>query len=653
MVDTPTPVRLQFGPFLADFSACELRKDGRRIRLQGKPMLLLGALASKPGEVISREDLQKLLWPGDTFVDFEIGLNAAVSKLREALADSPENPKYIETIPKRGYRFVAPVAADEREEQALSPKQTPDDGSLPDTSLGGRTIAPLVETVSEYRRAKHFWMIIAAGLAIAALAVALGQVNVAKIGAVRDRGSVDNAPATIRSLAVLPLQNLSNDPAQEYLSDGITDELITDLAQIGSLRVISRTSSMQYKQTKKSLPEIASELNVDGIIEGTVKRSGDRVRITAQLIHGPSDKHLWANSYDRDMRDVLTFEQEVTADIARRVQMRAMTGHETAQLQPVDLEALEAYLQGNYHLNKADEGPRDEELRKAGEFFKQAINTAPNFAPAYVGLANSHSNVWWVSGDDWSVMAKAAERAVALDPGSSNAWNALGNAKTVDWDWSGAEEQYRRAIALNPNSAEAHESLADILDTFGQLEDGWKEHNIAQQLDPNEDHLAEALRRRGQYDRAIDLLKQMSDRRPNNAVVRWFLSENYARKGQYSDWVEELARCMSLFGLPKIADHLRRSFTVAGYSGASQTWARELELLAENRQAYFPGLLAEQYAALGNKDRAFYWLEQGCEHPHQAVSDPVLQFVKVDPGFTPLRSDPRFETTLRCMGLSP
>jgi len=652
MADTPTPSRLRFGPFLADFRACELRKDGRKIRLQEKPLLLLEALTARPSEVVSREDLQKRLWPGDTFVDFETGLNGAVKKLREALADNPENPRYIETIPKRGYRFLAQVHSDGTNE--LVPREQPSPRTeLTDTSLGRRTIASLVETVSEYRRAKRFWMIIAGVLAIAGLAVAFGHVNVAKIAALRDRWSVDSGPPTIRSLAVLPLQNLSNDPAQEYLSDGITDELITDLAQIGSLRVISRTSSMQYKQTKKSLPEIASELNVDGIIEGTVKRSGDRVRITAQLIHGPSDKHLWAKSYDRDMRDVLTFEQEVTADIARRVQMRAMTGRETAQLQPVDLEALEAYLQGNYHLNKADEGPRDEELRKAGEFFQQAINTAPNFASAYIGLANSHFNVWWGSGDDWSVMGRAAERAVALDPGSSNAWNALGNAKTVDWDWSGAEEQYRRAIALNPNSAEAHESLADILDTFGQLEDGWKEHNIAQQLDPNEDHLSEALRRRGQYDRAIDILKRVSDRRPNNAVVRWFLSENYARKGQYSDWVEELARCMSLFGLPKIADHLRRSFTVAGYSGASQTWARELELLAENRQAYFPGLLAEQYAALGNKDRAFYWLEQGCEHPHQAVSDPVLQFVKVDPGFTPLRSDARFNSLLSCMRLPP
>src|SRR5215469_7696361 len=652
MADTATPVRLQFGPFLADFRACELRKDGRRIRLQEKPMLLLWALASKPGEVISREDLQKLLWPGDTFVDFEIGLNAVVRKLREALADSPENPKYIETIPKRGYRFVAPVAPDGREEQALSPKQTPADGPPTDTSLGRRTIASLVETVSEYRRAKRFWMMIAAVLGIVGLAVAFGHVNVAKIAALRDRGSVASGPPTIRSLAVLPLQNLSNDSAQEYLSDGMTDALITDLAQIASVKVISRTSSMQYKETKKSLPEIARELNVDGIVEGTVQRSGDRVRITAQLIHGPSDKHLWANSYEREMRDVLTLEREVTADIADRVQARITLEREPVQPRPVNPKALDAYLQGNYHLN-TNAGPHNEELRKAGEFFQQAINADPNFAPAYVGLAEAHYTVWWESDNDLAVMTRASERALVLDPNSSDAWVELGLVRLADWDWVAAEEQTRRAIILNPNSANGHEYLGEILDALGKSEEGWREHIIAQQLDPNQDHLVWILRLRGEYDRAIDILKGMSERRPQDPLVYWNLSENYFLKGLYAEWANELGRSISLFFSPKIADEFTRSFKSSGYKGALRIWARELELLAQNKEAYFPGVLAEEYAALGDKDRAFYWLEQGCTHSHRSVADPILPFVKVDPSLAVLHSDPRFVAVLRCMRLPP
>jgi len=618
-------------------------------------MLLLEALTARPGEVVSREELQKQLWPDDTFVDFETGLNGAVKKLREALADNPENPRYIETIPKRGYRFVAQVHSDGTNEP-VSREQPLPRLELTSTSLGRRTIASLVETVSEYRRAKRFWMSVAVvALALTGLALMLVRENVLKLAGLNERVLGASGAPAIHSIAVLPLQNLSTDPAQEYFSDGMTDALITDLAQIGSLKVISRTSSMQYKQSRKSLPEIAHELNVDGIVEGTVQRSGDRVRITAQLIHGPSDKHLWASSYERDMHDVFALEREVTNDITLRVQAQLATGREAVKPRPVDLKVLDAYLQGNYHLHKAEGGggPHDLEMRKAGEFFQQAIDIEPGFAPAYIGLARAHYNAWWPSDDDVSVMTRAAERAVTLDPGSSDAWIELGSAKILDWNFAGAEEQYRRAIALNPNSALGHESLADTLDSFGELDDGWREYSIAQQLDPNEDHLSQALRVRGQFDRAIDLLKRMSERRPEEGILNWFLSENYFHKGLYADWVQELSRSASLFGLPKVSAHLHSSFAASGYRGALRTWVRELELLAENRQAYFPGILAEEYAALGDQDRAFHWLEQGCNHPHQAASDPILQFVKVDPGFAPLRSNPRFRSILQCMRLPP
>jgi len=295
----------------------------------------------------------------------------------------------------------------------------------------------------------------------------------------------------IQSLAVLPLVNLSGDPAQEYFSDGVTDALITELAQVGSLKVISRTSSMQYKQTKKSLPEIARELNVDGIVEGTVQRSGDHVRITAQLIQGPTDEHLWANSYERDLRNVFALEKDITGDIGRQIQAKLKTPNQatSAQTLPVDPKVLEAYLQGNYHLHRFSRGSGDEERRKASEFFQQAIDTDPNFAPAYVGLSDAHNGMLQPSSQDEVIERRAAEKAVELEPSLSEAWHNLGVLRYDSWDWRGAEEGYRRAITLNRNNADAHEDLGSLLDDIGRLDEGWKEYQIAQQLDPNHNHI--------------------------------------------------------------------------------------------------------------------------------------------------------------------
>ncbi len=276
----------------------------------------------------------------------------------------------------------------------------------------------------------------------------------------------------IQSLAVLPLVNLSGDPTQEYFSDGMTDALITDLSQIGSLKVISRTSIMHYKKTDKSLPEIARELNVDGIVEGTVQRSGDRVRITAQLLHGPSDKHIWAASYERDMRDVLVLERDLTEEIVRQVQARLTTPAQAPRAPPQRLnpKALDAYLQGHYHLQKGYLGVRDRELRTAGEYFQQAIDAAPDFALAYVGLAEAHHELFWPSSQDFAIMRGAAEKAVALDSASSEARAELAETKWEDWNWSGAEEENRRAIMLNPNNASLMISLAIVSTQW----DAWK-----------------------------------------------------------------------------------------------------------------------------------------------------------------------------------
>ena len=346
----------------------------------------------------------------------------------------------------------------------------------------------------------------------------------------------------IRSIAVLPLQNLSNDPAQEYFSDGMTDALITDLAQIGSVKVISRTSSMQYKQTKKSLPEIARELNVDGIVEGTVQRSGDRVRITAQLIQAASDKHLWANSYERNLSDVFSMERDVSADIADQVRAHLATPNQMKLMQKraVNPAALEEYLQGNSHMHRAYRGFGDQELLLAGEYFQKAIDAAPDFAAAYVGLSDVRHNTFRSSDEDVEIARKAAERAVELDPSLSDAWTLLGEIKRDYWDWAGAEQDYRRALAINPNDAVAHEDLSNVLDAFGRLDEGWKEAEIAQQLDPNEDHLEPALNDRHQYDKVIQHITTMLEADPDNSILHHELYEGYAGKGMHKEAIQQL-----------------------------------------------------------------------------------------------------------------
>ena len=590
-------------------------------------MEVLVCLAGHAGEAISKETLLQTVWPG-TFVSDDV-LKRCISELRRVFEDDAREPRIIETIPKRGYRLIAPVELV--------------DGTKETSTLS----RPVAVHTAMGSRALRWWT-----GAIAAVILLFVLLVVVK----RMRSSSASGVAPIHSLAVLPLQNLSADPSQEYFSDGMTDALITDLAQVGSLKVISRTSSMQYKQTRKSLPEISRELNVDGIVEGTVQHSGDRVRITAQLVDGSSDKHLWANSYEREMRDVFVLEKDIAGDIANHVQARITEkqGWLAPQARPINVDTLEAYLQGNFHLRKGSSpGPRDQEYRRAAEYFQKAINVDPAFVPAYIGMAEAHDTLWWPSSEDYSIMRASAAKALELAPTSSDAHAEMGQAKFEDWDWAGAEEEWRRAIALNPNNAEAHDSLGSVLSTIGQAEEGWKEQEIAQELDPKQDHISSALYDQGQYERYIELVRKAAELHPDDPLNHWFLSEAYAREGLHKEQFRELEKAATMCGYPQMAARLRRAFATSGYTGALQQWAVEQEGFIANKQGYFVGMLAETYTALGDKDRAFYWLKQGCEHRHMAISDPVITDVKTRPEFAPLRSDPRFKDVLRCMGLPP
>ncbi len=635
-MEKPRSGPIRFGAFEVDVRAGELRKHGVKVKLQEQPFQILQILLERPGEIVTREELQKRIWPADTFVDFDHGLNNAVKRLREALGDAADTPRYIETLPRRGYRFIGAVN-------------------------GGSGVAP----IEGARRGRQTGL--AAGLryrrlAIAALAVIAGVTSLLAfdIGGIRQRLLVKVNPPPFKSLAVLPLTNLSGDPSQEYFADGMTDALITELSQISALKVISRTSMMRYKKTEKALPEIARELNVDGIVEGTVQRSGERVRITAQLVHGPSDKHLWANSYERDLRDVFALERDVTQDIARQIRahLSPPQNPQRAQRRPVNVEALEAYLQGKHHLDRVGQGFGDEENRKAAEYFQQAISADPNFVQAYIGLAYAHRGLFLPSNEDSAIMKRAAERAVELDPSSSDAWVILGGLKAERWDWSGAEKEFRRGIALIPNNAEAHGEFAEYLDKVGRLEEGWKEMQIAQELNPHPDSLPsalvlpQALYYRGDCDRAIGLLLRVVESHPNDGQTRLRLSQCYEEKGMYKEAIEELGRVATLYGYPETGINVQRAFGVSGYRGALRKFAQEIEHRQATKQMFMPAYLATVYARLGDKDRAFYWLEESYNaQVHSGRGSELYHWLKTDPMLKSLRSDPRYFDLLRRVGL--
>jgi len=619
---TQSPI-LKFGVFEVDLASEELRKSGMRQNLSGQPFEILRVLLEQPHEVVTREELRRHLWPDNTFVDYDLALKRVINRLREALGDSADNPRFIETIPRKGYRFIAPVSPNGVERTvAESPVKDAVAGSSP------------------FRRSRELRIVLGLGAVVTLLALGLA---ISRLGLSR---STPGSATQIHSLAVLPLQNLSADPAQEYFSDGMTDALITDLAQIGSLKVISRTSSMQYKQTKKSLPDIARELNVDGIIEGTVQRSGDRVRITAQLIHGPSDKHIWARSYEQDIHDVFALQRDLTQEIARGIQAQLNPTNQArlAQARPANVKALDAYLQGSYYLNRFTE----EDVRKAQEFFQQAIDSDPAFAPAYAGMALAHYEHFRHSSEEAAIAKRAAQRALELDPTLSDAWLTLGKIKIESWDWPGTEEDYRKAIELNPSNASAHQELGEYLHEMGRRDEGLKECQIAQQLDPNANHLGEILESRGEFDRSIELTLIMLRKDPNNVVLHYDLYLDYEDKGMYKGAVQHLEQAWALAGFPEVAASLNRAFTVSGYTGALREYAKQLEHLHAAGKIFLPVNLAGVYAILGDKDRAFYWLEEAYQHGGSGIP---LWMLKSCHALGPLQSDPRYTNLLRRMGL--
>ncbi len=629
----------RFGVFELDLRTAELRKYGHKLPLQGQPIQILILLTERAGELVAREELHQKLWPADTYVDFEHGLNAAVKRLRQALNDSADNPRFVETLPRRGYRFIAPIETvgltqNVADTSSAPPRQQPV-GAGDQVALSGKVAA------SERPR----WLLSWKGAAFASvLALVLFAIWIFRPA---------SPVGSIRSLAVLPLENLSHDASQDYFSDGMTDELITELGQISGLRVISRTSMMTYKGAHKSIPQIAHELNVDAVVEGTVLRSGNQVRITAQLIQADADKHLWARSYEGEFRDTLALQNQVAIAIAGQIRTR-LNRPEDAGLKnsrTVNPEAYEAYLKGRYFWNKRTA----DGLTKAVDYFNVALQKDPAYAPAYAGLADSYA----LMGDwEYGVLAPkeafpkakaAAAKALELDDTLGEAHTSLAFCLDVfDWAWDSAGREFKRAIELNPGYATAHDWYAWHLIMLGQNSEAVAEMRKAESLDPLSliisADMADILLIARLFDESMQQSRRTIEMAPEFAVAHYQLAQAFAQKHRFSEAIEEFQKAIALSaGNKTFKSTLAYTYAMSGRKDDATNILSDLANRS-NRGFSNASEIALVYVGLDNKDEAMSWLET-------AYKERFNPSILLRPCFDPLRSDPRFQDLLHRMGL--
>ena len=623
------PARVvRFGVIEVDLIARELRKRGLRIKLHGQPFEVLAMLLEHSGEVVTREELQQRLWPSDTFVDFDHGVNAAINRLREALGDSAESPRFIETLPRRGYRFIA----------AIEPP----------------SVAPLGEATDAAMRAgpkahpRSFWM---GALVVAIILAILIGLN---IGGLRDQIFARHSARQIRSIAVLPLVNLSGDSEQEYFADGMTDQLTTDLGKIGALRVISRTSVMQYKGTKKPLTEIGRELGVDAVVEGTVARAGNHIRITTNLVQTSPEKHLWAESYESELGDVLSLQNELAESIAAVVRIK-LTAQEQQRLgggtRSVNPEAYEDYLRGQYFFNKFT--PEDDQ--KALAYFQKAVQKDPNLVSAYVGISNAYQilgNIEIMLPNVAHPLGKQAiAKALEIDPYSGDAHGGLAwRLLYYDWDFVASEKEFKLALELDPNSAVAHQGYSKYFAALGKFPESIKEMKRALDLDPLSlnklSDYCRVLYYARRYEEALAQCKAALELDPNYPEALDQTGDVYSAMREAVEAHRMYTKATMLFGEdPAVTAAGEKVFERSGMRGFEVWWLDQFrEYLKSGKIA--PMIPAGVYADLGEKDQAFAWLEKAyARRSHYVI------FLGVEPGFDPLHSDPRFADLLRRIGL--
>jgi len=629
----------QFGEFRLDAAERILFRGDQHVPLPPKAIDILLLLVEQRGHLVEKEMLLQQVWPG-TFVE-ENNLARNVSILRKLLTDGRDGKAFIETIPKRGYRFVAEVSetsveAQPRRDELVPPAEMP---QLPAPAAPRAVRKP----------ARPFLL---AGSAVALLALLAVVLN---LGEVRDRISGYVGGKRIRSLAVLPLENLSGDPDQEYFAEGMTDALITDLAKIHSLRVVSRTSAVQYKSAHKPLSQIARELGVDAIVEGTISRSGSRVRVTAQLVRGDRESHVWADMYERDVGDSIAMQGEIAQAIADRIRAE-VTPDERAKLSAarrVDPQVYELYLRGRYYWNKRD----PEGLKKSMEYFQRAVDEDPNFALGYVGLADTYN----VLSDSFLISPKealtksriASTKALQLDDNLAEAHASLAFVDfQLDWDWHAAELEFHRAIELNPGYATAHHWYSIFLSAMGRCEESVGEFRRAEQLDP----LSLIIRLDGaatfywcrDIKSAIGETRQVLEMAPDYSKAHLYIAGLYLAKGMFDDCLSEYKRGMQLAGGNAEWTQLMEALVAASRGEAAESRRSLNQLTGKSQSVYLdPYYFAIVYAALKDRDAAFAYLDKAFEqHTY------ILVYLKVDMRMDNLRSDPRYAILLQRLHLS-
>lgn len=626
--NTTTARTASFGPYELDLRSGELRKHGVRVKMGEQPFQILVMLLESPGEMVSREELRAKLWVDDTFVDFDHGLNSAVQRLRDCLSDTAEKPLWVETIPRRGYRFIGQVEWS--------------DGAAPSRGNGDGAIA--LKEAQESKKGSGSRTATIGNFAIVAIVLLAG--TLAWVSARRKTPRPTDS-VSIRSIAVLPLENLSGDPSQDYFADGMTDELITTLAKNRALRITSRASIMRYKSDHKPTSEIAGELGVDALIVGSVARSGQRLRINAQLIRASDDSHLWAESYDRDLGDALIVQEELARAIAEQIRV-ASVFTEAPHASPgtrFNPEAHDAYLRGRYYWHKAD-------FFKSRQFFQKAIDLDPAYAPGYSGLADSYGAACvWGQLTPKEAMPKceaAARKALAIDDSLAEAHNSLAAVKLFyRWDWSGAETESKRAIELDPNLAEAHHIYDTLLSLTNRPSEALQQEKIAQELDPfaRPWGLGWALVLQGRIDEGIAELRSHLADAGNDPNVHENLAEAYYLKGLFDTGIAEDKTAFTLQGDTADATALENAYKAGGYRRAME-W--RLALLEKNARDHYvsPWDFAQAYAILGRRDDAIHSLQEAFD---QRV--PTVIFLKEDPSLDSLQSDPRYQAIVRGIGL--
>jgi TolB-like protein/DNA-binding winged helix-turn-helix (wHTH) protein len=609
----------RFGSYELDPATGELRRSGVRIRLQDQPMRILEALLETRGALVTREELRERIW-GDTFVDFDRALNTAIRKLREALNDSADAPRYIETIPKRGYRFLAPV--EQLEGQTAVARETPAAGPAPSAgevvegSDGRRVRLPL-----QWIAAAILLLVVGGSMALFLRASSAG----------------------VDSLAVLPFANLTGSAANEFVADGITETLIADLGNLQSLRVISRTSSMRYKSSKKALPEIAGELRVDALVEGSLVRFGDRARVEVKLVDADRDALLWSAKYERPAAELDTLQREMAAAVAGALRSRFATSPKAP-----DAEALLMTMKGRYWLSAGRDG------KVAREFLRQAIEKDATYAAPYAALAEADIFIPEETTPPRAALSRAkmyAAKAIALDPDLAEGHTSMAMVLMfLDRDFDASERAFQRALELKPGAGEIHHRYGQLLAAMGRLDAAIVEARKAAELDPFStlaiDDYGRSLYFARRYDEAIAQYERSLAVDDGDLVARWF--KLYAlvsagRDGEAVTMIEEMMHA-PFFGGP--IPNLRELYASGGYGAVARVWADNDARKAEQTGFVRSTGIAVRYAQAGDRDLAFQWLERAYEsHTRDLV------FLNVEPHFDPIRSDPRFKAFVRKVGL--